>query len=152
MAPPDISCITSMPSGISLGARAIGDWTKALHTYAHRAAEEQVMNNENITQRFIPDIPVKVMLDGPYGGCSIDLGDYESVVLFAGGSGMTFALGLLDDIVGRCVRKGRINGEVTRRVEVAWCIRSFGELARFRRVIGVLTPIYKATSTGFPVF
>jgi hypothetical protein len=29
---------------------------------------------------------VQVMLDGPYGGCSIDLGRYESVLLVAGGS------------------------------------------------------------------
>lgn len=71
--------------------------------------------------------PVQVMLDGPYGGCSIDLGQYETVLLVAGGSGATFTLSLLDDIVARCVKMGRSGGEKTRRIEFAWCIRSFGE-------------------------
>ena len=66
------------------------------------------------------------MIDGPYGGCSIDLGEYESVLLFSGGSGVTFALGMLEDIVGRVVRLGREGGEMTKRIEFAWCIRSFG--------------------------
>lgn len=75
------------------------------------------------------DDTVQVMIDGPYGGCSTDLGRYESVLLVAGGSGATFTLGLLDDIVGRVVRLGRKGGEVTRRIEFAWCIRSFGKLS-----------------------
>ncbi|KAG6377928.1 hypothetical protein JVT61DRAFT_14717 [Boletus reticuloceps] len=67
------------------------------------------------------------MIDGPYGGSSVDLGQYESVLLVAGGSGITFTLGLLDDIIGRCVKLRRRGGERTRRIEFAWCIRSFGE-------------------------
>ena len=39
---------------------------------------------------------------------------------------MTFTLGILDDLIGRCVRLQRRGGERTRHVEVAWCIRSFG--------------------------
>lgn len=74
-------------------------------------------------------VPVHVMLDGAYGGCSIDLGEYESVLLVAGGSGATFTLGLLDDIVARCAKLGRKNGEKTRRVEFAWCVKSFGEFS-----------------------
>lgn len=69
---------------------------------------------------------VQVMVDGPYGGCSVDLGEYETVLLIAGGAGATFTLGMLDDIVGRCVRLGRPNGEQTRRIEFAWCVKSFG--------------------------
>jgi len=65
-------------------------------------------------------------VDGPYGGCGLDLGRYETALLFAGGAGATFTLGLLDDIVGRCVRLGRPNGERTRRIEFAWCVKSFG--------------------------
>lgn len=71
--------------------------------------------------------PVQVMIDGPYGGSSVDLGDFENVFLVAGGSGITFTLGMLDDIVGRCVKLGRQGGERTRRIEFAWCIKSYGE-------------------------
>lgn len=66
------------------------------------------------------------MIDGPYGGLSLDLGQYENVLLFAGGAGATFAMGVLDDIVGRITRLNRRNGERTRRIEFAWCVKSFG--------------------------
>jgi hypothetical protein len=80
----------------------------------------------NMDAREQIEVPIQVMLDGPYGGCNVDLGDYETVLLFAGGSGITFTLGLLDDIVGRCVRNRRKTGERTKRIEFAWCIKSFG--------------------------
>jgi len=72
-----------------------------------------------------------VMLDGPYGGPSIDCAEYESVLFIAGGSGVTFTLSLLDDLVGRIARLGRQGNERTKRIEFAWCIRSFGNLSWF---------------------
>ena len=129
-----------MPAGISLGARTVGNWTNALNAYAREAGEEirqiellrrtekgiAATMTKTGEQQLPVEVPIQVMIDGPYGGCSLDLGQYETALLFAGGSGITFALGMLDDIVGRCVRKGRHGGEKTRRIEVAWCIRSFG--------------------------
>ncbi|KAI6141124.1 hypothetical protein BKA82DRAFT_4362687 [Pisolithus tinctorius] len=58
------------------------------------------------------------MIDGLYDGSSVDLGQYETVLLVAGGSGTTFTLGLLDDIVFKCIKTGRPNGERTRRIEI----------------------------------
>ena len=128
-----------MPSGLSLGIRAAGDWTKALNGYANQMAkimEESPIRSggtaidvveKRATSLKSLDVPVQVLIDGPYGGSSIDLGDYETVLLLSGGSGITFTLGLLDDIVGRCIRKDRMNGEKTKRIEFSWCIRSFGE-------------------------
>jgi len=99
----------------------------ALNTFANEGvAEIQGLAQEKRASDPV-EVPVQVMLDGPYGGCSVDLGQYETAILFAGGIGITFTLGLLDDIVGRCVRKGRENGERTRRIEFSWCVRSFGE-------------------------
>lgn len=94
-----------------LAARVSGDWTRALNESARR--EEKTCR-------------VNVMIDGPYGGPTIDIGEYESVLLVAGGSGATFAIGLLDDIVGRVVNMKRQGGERTARVEFVWCIKSFG--------------------------
>lgn len=111
-----------------LGSRAVGDWSKELHAYAQREKDSIVGATETEKPQDGQTIgaPVQVMIDGPYGGCSIDLGEYESVLLFSGGSGVTFTLGMLDDIVGRVVRLGRRGGERTKRIEFAWCIRSFG--------------------------
>ena len=116
------------------GVRAKGDWTRALSTYtineqARLAALLAAKRGEKADayDADLPDVPVQVMIDGPYGGCSLDLGNYESVLLVAGGSGATFTLGLLDDIVGRVAKLGRKGGEKTRRIEFAWCVRSFGK-------------------------
>jgi len=67
------------------------------------------------------------MMDGPYGGSTVDIGEYESVLLVAGGSGATFTLGLLDDVVGRVVNLNRKGGERTKRIEFVWCIKSYGK-------------------------
>lgn len=78
-------------------------------------------------------VQVQVTLDGPYGGSSVDIGEYARVLLVAGGSGVTFTLGLLDDIVGRCSRLGRPAGERTHKIEFVWCVRSFGCIRWFAR-------------------
>ncbi|KAJ8081405.1 ferric-chelate reductase Frp1 [Marasmius tenuissimus] len=133
-APPSISAMSNSNTagGIILGARVRGDWTKALNSYAESESER---TSEKPSTRAI-EVPVHVMLDGPYGGCSLDLGSYESILLIAGGSGATFTLGLLDDIIGRCIRLRRRNGEKIRRIEFAWWIRSFGCLEWFKGVLG----------------
>jgi hypothetical protein len=156
-APPETTCITAIPQGVNLGVRVMGDWTKSLNDYATQTVEvlkqqeEEACLDEKAGLKPVamssaqlatkpkraaftfppPEVPVQVMIDGPYGGCSIDLGRYESILLFAGGAGATFTLGLLDDIVGRCVKLGRRNGEITKRIEFAWCIRSFGAIDWF---------------------
>jgi ferric-chelate reductase len=125
-APAPVSNISSRT--LTLGSRAVGDWSRALHAYARREGDLilSAMGSEKLQDGRTVGVPVQVMIDGPYGGCSIDLGEYESVLLFGGGSGVTFILGMLDDIVGRVVRLGRKDGERTKRIEFAWCIRSFG--------------------------
>jgi len=119
----NISCRT-----LTLGSRAVGDWSRALHAYAQREKDLilKAMETEKPRDDQTVGVPAQVMIDGPYGGCSINLGEYESVLLFSGGSGVTFSLGMLDDIVGRVVRLGREGGERTKRIEFAWCIRSYG--------------------------
>ncbi|KAG2047214.1 hypothetical protein BDR06DRAFT_985290 [Suillus hirtellus] len=129
-APPSHSCLSS--PGFLLAVRNDGDWTRALNSYTQGEQERLRINN---TSEGDSGTFVQVMLDGPYGGSSVDLGLYESAFLIAGGSGVTFTLGLLDDIVGRCVRLGRSQGERTRRIEFIWCIRSFGQIEWFTAML-----------------
>jgi ferric-chelate reductase len=126
-APPSISCLQS--PDLILGARVNGDWSRALNLYAKKSMGQST-DEPTIAEH---GAQVQVMIDGPYGGCSIDPGNFESVLFVAGGSGATFTLGLLDDIVGRCIKLGRRGGERTRRIEFAWCVRSFGKI--FYRII-----------------
>src|SRR5262245_3222321 len=104
-APASVSCLS--PPGLMLGARVNGDWTQALNTYSKQ------VNDSNLDEKSSEGVQMQVMLDGAYGGSSVDLGQYETILLIAGGSGVTFTLGLLDDIVGRCMRLKRRGGEVT---------------------------------------
>ncbi|KAJ3576050.1 hypothetical protein NP233_g685 [Leucocoprinus birnbaumii] len=144
-APPSTSCVSNVYTpGITLGARVMGDWSRALNTFALNRGhlqlgpepEEKIDDAESMEcVPVAPQTPVQVMIDGPYGGCTVDLGRYETVLLFAGGAGATFTLGLLDDIVGRCVKLGRPNSEKTRRIEFAWCIKSFGLLEWFAQAL-----------------
>lgn len=122
-----MSCIANR--SIILGARVTGDWSRALNRYASMEQARIAQNNEEKLDAV--RVPVHVMIDGPYGGCQLDLGEYESVLLAAGGAGVTFILGLLDDLVGRVVRHQRGRGERTRRVEFAWAIRSFGKYSLY---------------------
>ncbi|KIK93307.1 hypothetical protein PAXRUDRAFT_522232 [Paxillus rubicundulus Ve08.2h10] len=125
-APPSRSCLSN--PGMILGARVNGDWTRALNDFTRK--EQERLRALDVPMENV-SVPALVMLDGPYGGSSVDLGQFESALLVAGGSGITFTLGLLDDIVGRCAKLGRPGGERTRRIEFAWCIRSFGHIAWF---------------------
>ncbi|KAG8773150.1 hypothetical protein FRC12_002697 [Ceratobasidium sp. 428] len=120
-------------TGITLGARAVGNWSRALN----RLASENVSGG---------DVRVSVMLDGPYGGLSLDLGDFESVLLVAGGSGATFTLGILDDIVGRIVRHRRVKGEKTRYIKYVWFIKSYGCISWFAPIFAHLAEACNGTS------
>ncbi|KAG9128299.1 hypothetical protein FRC07_001234 [Ceratobasidium sp. 392] len=120
-------------TGITLGARAVGDWSRALN----RLASENASGG---------DVRVSAMLDGPYGGLSLDLGDFESVLLVAGGSGATFTLGVLDDIVGRVVRHSRAKGEKTRHIKYAWFIKSYGCISWFAPIFAHLAEACHGTS------
>lgn len=129
---------------ILLGARVSGDWTRALNAFARENSVQQQHKQghgaENEKGRN-EDVKVVLMLDGPYGGPSIDCADYENVLFVAGGSGVTFTLALLDDVVGRIVRsrsKSIYGKEKTKRIEFAWCVRSFGNSQSTVRIPSLL--------------
>ncbi|KAJ8586863.1 hypothetical protein M405DRAFT_336481 [Rhizopogon salebrosus TDB-379] len=102
---PSHSCLS--PPGLLLAARTNRDWTWALNIYTRKEEERSQVNGKSEGGSFAS---VQVMLDGAYGGSSIYLGRYSSTLLVAGGSGITFILSLLDDVVGRCIKLGHNQG------------------------------------------
>jgi ferric-chelate reductase len=69
-----------------------------------------------------PGRKVTVMIDGPYGGLKMDLGRFECVLMVAGGSGITFVLGAVEEalrVIGQ--------GAGPERVDVAWVVRDMCE-------------------------
>ncbi|KAK2459811.1 hypothetical protein APHAL10511_008132 [Amanita phalloides] len=125
--------------GFVLGVRASGDWTKALNEFAHEERQRlmqacrdppEVAEHENVP------VPAYIMIDGPYGGCSIDPSAYETVLFVSGGSGVTFTIGLLDDLVGKCLGAGQV--VTTRKIEFVWYIRSFGTMLWFSNFLDTI--------------
>ncbi|KAH8159973.1 hypothetical protein CIB48_g8276 [Xylaria polymorpha] len=66
-----------------------------------------------------PGVPLKVSVEGPYGTFP-DPMDYDKVVLVAGGSGATFAIGLAADMLRRMTL------ESTKQIELVWAARGRG--------------------------
>ncbi|BGP20636.1 hypothetical protein JCM10213_007172 [Rhodosporidiobolus nylandii] len=74
----------------------------------------------NLAASASPSTPV--LLDGPYGGLvNRDLGRHDTLVLFAGGAGMSFVTALLEELAGRLLREDP--SVKVKRVEVHWAIR-----------------------------
>ncbi|KAJ7118343.1 hypothetical protein C8R44DRAFT_625928 [Mycena epipterygia] len=145
-APPGVSCLRgpdNQPVGMLLAARACGDWSRAVHQWASEpefdadeyldektSAAKAIAEDTNTDGRF-----AHLVLDGPYGGPTLRASEYARVLLFAGGSGATFTLGVLDELVGRATMNLNLNekGEVKKAQEVVWCwcVRSFGAINWF---------------------
>ncbi|KAI9463413.1 hypothetical protein HD554DRAFT_2040945 [Boletus coccyginus] len=89
-APPAYSCLSN--PGLLLGARVNGDWTRALNMFV-RGEQERLAATDETSNDGDVSAPLQVMIDEPYGGSSVDLGQYEMVLLVSGGSGITFTLG-----------------------------------------------------------
>ena len=107
--------IASAPNGegMILLCKAVGDWTKRLHSFAQ--ASNTDLPVEQLSRQ------VKVILDGPYGGIGNTLlPSYSAVLLIAGGSGITHALALAHDLVLR-VRSGVVRA---RTIDLVWVVRT----------------------------
>lgn len=100
-----------------------------------------IVNGEEEEDTDATPVPVHVMIDGPYGGCSVDPSSYETVLLVSGGSGATFTIAVLDALVGKYIRSGP-DQVVTRKIEFVWFIRSYGA--------GIPHLFFRLTNEGEP--
>lgn len=103
-----------------------GSWTGDLEATAQLATQlddlEPGFDEEG--SRIKKKLYLWALVEGPYGG----LGPFvtfeqENILLVAGGSGMSFILGILDELVARKLRTGG-------RISVVWAIKERGESLR----------------------
>ena len=78
--------------------------------------------------RKMNDVSYKVLLDGPYGGMPRKLESFDTVLLIAGGSGITPVVAHLQDLC-RNIRRGKA---VTQDVRVVWTVKRFESLEWFK--------------------
>lgn len=111
--------IASAPDsgGLVLLAKVAGDWTHELYNLATKGGGSADM--ETGTGVWRPRTTT-VIVEGPYGGLGNTLPtSFSSVVLVAGGSGITNALAFAQDLVGRSP-----SGVVAARtVDLIWVVR-----------------------------
>ncbi|WVF71615.1 hypothetical protein IAT40_006423 [Kwoniella sp. CBS 6097] len=144
--------LSASPRGIILYAKVAGDWTKKVHSIASKGDNITETDDEAERERFLkgdnnqsegekithgqqglgmgvsvgldhPGTRVQVMLDGPYGGLKLDLGEHENVLLVGGGSGITFILGGIEEAL-----RVRAKGKGPKKVDVAWVVRDMSTI------------------------
>lgn len=75
----------------------------------------------------------RAYLDGPYGGMQRELAAFETVILFAGGSGITAIVSQLLNLIKR-MRDGKA---VTKRIEVVWALKRLEAMDWFREELRI---------------
>ncbi|TXT09225.1 hypothetical protein VHUM_02699 [Vanrija humicola] len=112
--------IASAPDsgGLVLMAKAVGDWTEKLYELA--ASGEGAQRDTSDPELGVWKRRAMVMVEGPYGGLGHTLPtSFSSLILMAGGSGITHSLALAQDIIQRSP-----SGVVAARtVDLVWVVR-----------------------------
>ncbi|PQE32791.1 hypothetical protein CJF32_00001278 [Rutstroemia sp. NJR-2017a WRK4] len=75
----------------------------------------------------------RAYLDGPYGGMQRELAAFDTVILFAGGSGITAIISQLLNLIKR-MRDGKA---VTQKIEVVWALKRLETMDWFREELRI---------------
>jgi len=75
----------------------------------------------------------RAYLDGPYGGMQRELAAFDTVILFAGGSGITAVVSQLLNLIKR-MRDGKA---VTKKIEVVWALKRLEAMDWFREELRI---------------
>ncbi|KAK2627845.1 hypothetical protein QTJ16_002491 [Diplocarpon rosae] len=75
----------------------------------------------------------RAYLEGPYGGMQRELAAFDTVILFAGGSGITAIVSQLLDLIKR-MRDGKA---VTKKIEVVWALKRLEAMDWFREELRI---------------
>lgn len=76
--------------------------------------------DQAVADQALPEPPLyKALIDGPYGGMRRDLASFDTVILFAGGSGITAIVSQLLNLI----KKMRDSKAVTKQVHLVWALK-----------------------------
>ncbi|KAJ7198139.1 hypothetical protein GGX14DRAFT_573693 [Mycena pura] len=97
--------------------------TLTLQTKLKRHWRRTTARETRVPQPASEELPGRdFVLEGSYGGPTLNADEYESMLLFAGGSGTTFTLGALD---ARCIPLAPAgSARAPKTVRVVWSIRA----------------------------
>lgn len=99
--------------GLTLMVKKAGDWTDRLYDMATK--RDAIYSGETIDET-----QAKVWIEGPYGGVGNTMMDsYSGAVFLVGGSGITFALSAITDLV----QKDLQGSSRLKVIHLIWCIQ-----------------------------
>lgn len=111
---------------IAICIKPLGDWTHSLHSAILENLASQALN-----PKLECPFALKLHAEGPYGHESDYFLRYKSLMLVAGGAGITPFMAILNDLLKRHELKQE---RLPVRVQVIWCVRSVSELSTLRDI------------------
>lgn len=114
--------------GLVLYAKDCGDWTRSLHAHASGKSIEDASPPAEQT--------LKCSIEGPYGASYYEPCTMESLLLVAGGSGITYVLSVLEDLIA--TGTGEPASCTTRRVLVVFTAQDMSSNVHFVEDLEVL--------------
>ncbi|GAA5961808.1 hypothetical protein JCM3765_004079 [Sporobolomyces pararoseus] len=89
-------------------------------------------------------VPLYCSIEGPYGHpLSLDFASFQSVLLFAGGTGITFCASILEELVGKAARGESSNQEIT----LVWSMREIGCIEWYQSLLTSLMHVVEVETS-----
>ncbi|KAF5543479.1 ferric-chelate reductase [Fusarium mexicanum] len=102
--------VSNDSSGLELVMKSHKGFTQAIGSFANKHLRT----------------PLWASIDGPYGSLP-DMGNYDKLILIAGGSGAAFTFGVMNRLM---IQRRKL---ATRSIEFVWAVRRIEQLSWFRR-------------------
>ncbi|KIO24635.1 hypothetical protein M407DRAFT_212299 [Tulasnella calospora MUT 4182] len=117
--------------GVVLYVKKAGDWSNRLYEAA-KGPEKGEISEKGIESEGEKSTKMRMIIEGPYGGPGHDvLSSFSSAFIVAGGSGITFGLSSVDEII-REAEKGLAK---TKLIEFIWVIQDPASLLHMMLVL-----------------
>ncbi|BEI83758.1 hypothetical protein CcaverHIS002_0403620 [Cutaneotrichosporon cavernicola] len=116
------------PSEIVVLVKARKGLTRQLYNLVRKRSEASMgLSDKQVGNRVAP-IYVRALVDGPMGSAGrVRWGDFASVLLVCGGTGVTFGLAILDHVCNM-IQRGDFKSKI-RRVRFLWVAREYAQIA-----------------------
>ncbi|GMK58899.1 hypothetical protein CspeluHIS016_0603410 [Cutaneotrichosporon spelunceum] len=102
--------------------------TRKLYNVVRERLESSMRASDKQVDHRVAPVYVRALVDGPMGSAGrVRWGDFASVLLVCGGTGVTFGLAILDHVC-QMIRRGDFKSK-TRRVRFLWVAREYAEIA-----------------------
>ena len=117
-----ICSVSDSPSGenLTLMCKKTGAWTNNLFDFARGMEYGSFSSNDNRAEKASEPRDVRLLIEGPYGGPNHTIyTSFSGALVVAGGSGITYALGVVQDLL----QKDREGRSRLKCVELVWSVQ-----------------------------